>query len=140
MRPKAQKVRESRDITFEESSLLKQCLKNNLQDMGEKMSIPQAVEIERVKSQAETSPIAIDGSDDGEDSILQELKVVSIVVRRPRSEVKRLARYADCLAETLPLEREISFCMIGIVDNPTNMPRVVSRVNVQRHLELIYCL
>ena len=49
-RPETQKVRVSRDVTFEESSLLKQCQKKNLQNMGKKMIIPHPVEIEGVKS------------------------------------------------------------------------------------------
>ena len=38
-RPKTQKVKVSRDIKFEDS-LLKQCQKKNLQNMGKKMTIP----------------------------------------------------------------------------------------------------
>ena len=99
------------------------------------------MEIDRVKSQVETSPIAADGSDTSEGSVLQKLEEDSIAVKRPRSEVKSPARDADCLVETLSLDREISFCMIGIEDNPTDMStRVVSGVKVQRCSDLIYCL
>ena len=59
----------SRDIKFEESSLLTQCQKKNLQNMGKKMTIPHPVEIEGVKYQVETSPIAADGSDTGKDLV-----------------------------------------------------------------------
>ena len=92
---------------------------------------PQLLEIEGIKSQVETSPIAADGSDNGEGSILQELEKDSITVRRPMSEVNSSARYADCLAEALPLKREYLFCMIDIEDNPTNMStKVVFGVKV----------
>ena len=74
----------SRDVKFEESSLLKQCQKENLHNMGKKIAIPQPVEIEGVKSQVETSLIAIDGSDTGEDSVLQELEEGSIVVKKTK--------------------------------------------------------
>ena len=89
----------------------------------------------------ETSPIVTDGSDTGEDSFLQEMEEDFITVKRPRSEVKSPATDADCLAEALPLDREISFCIIGIEDNPADMSiRVVLGVKVQRCLELIYYL
>ena len=105
------------------------------------MTISHPVETEGVKSQVETSPIAADSFDTSEDSISQELEKDSIAVKRPRSEVKSPARDADNLAEALPLNREISFCMIGIEDNPVDMStRVVSWVKVQRHLDLIYNL
>ena len=91
-RPETQKVKVSRDVKFEESSLLKQCQKENLQNMGKKIVIPQPVEIEGVKSQVETSPIAADGFDIGEDSTMQELEEDSIAVKRPSSEVKSPVR------------------------------------------------
>ena len=89
----------------------------------------------------ETSPIAADDSDIGKDSVLQELEDDSIAVKRPRSKVKSPAKDVDCLAETLLLDREISFFMIGIENNLTIMLiRVVSGVKVQLHLVLIRCL
>ena len=73
--------------------------------------------------------------------VLQELEEDSIAVKKPRSEVKNPTRYAVCLEEVLPLDREISFCMIGIEDTPVDMStRVVSGVKVQQYLDLIYCL
>ena len=89
----------------------------------------------------ENSPIAADGSNNHEDSILQELEKDSIVVRLPSSEVNNLDRYADCLVESLSLKRNISFFMIDITDNLANMStRVVSGVKVQQRLDLIHCL
>ena len=76
----------SRDVTFDESGMVKQ-LQNKF-DMGTEKEAPQPVEIEGIKSQVETSPIAANGSDTGEDLILQELENDSITVRRSRSEVE----------------------------------------------------
>ena len=42
--------------------------------MGEEITISHVVEIEGVKSQVKTSPIVADGSNIGEDSVLQELE------------------------------------------------------------------
>ena len=59
-RPEVRKLTTSRDVTFDESAMVKQG--QNKFDMGTEKEAPQPVEIEGVKSQVETSLIAADGS------------------------------------------------------------------------------
>ena len=61
-RPEVQKVRVSNKLTFDEVSMVKQCQKEYLYNMGKEIIIPQLVEFEGVKYLVETTPIALDGS------------------------------------------------------------------------------
>ena len=66
------------------------------------------MEIEGVKSQVETSPIAADGSDSSDaDSASQEVETTpvedSIAVNRPIREIRKLAHYTDMVAYALPI-------------------------------------
>ena len=105
-RPEVRKVIVSIDVTFDESTMVKQG--QNKFDMGIKREAPQLVEIEWVKSQVETSPIAADGSDSSDaDSVLQEVETLlveeSFALNMPMREIRKLTRYTDMMAYALPV-------------------------------------
>ena len=69
------------------------------------------MEIEGVKSQVETSPIAADGSGSSDsDSASQEVETTpvedSIAVNSPRREIRMPARYTDMVAYALPVAED----------------------------------
>ena len=95
----------SRDVTFDESGMVKQV--QNKFYIGTEKEAPQPVEIEGVKSQVETS-IAADGSDNSDaDSASQEVKTTpvedSITLNKLRKEIRKSARYTDMVAYALPV-------------------------------------
>ena len=105
-RPEVRKVTVSRDVTFDESAMVKQG--QNKFDMGTEKEAPQPVEIEEVKSQVETSPIAADGSDNSDaDFVLQEVDTPpveeSIALNMPMREIRKPVWYTNIVAYALPV-------------------------------------
>ncbi|KAH9698403.1 hypothetical protein KPL71_024000 [Citrus sinensis] len=103
--PVTKKIIFSRDVTFDESAMLKQ---NDSQENEKTSRTLQQMEFEKVKS----DPAGVDetnndspSTDDDEEVLTQEpsQQQDSIAYRRPRREIRRPARFVDTVAYALPI-------------------------------------
>ncbi|KAI9166262.1 hypothetical protein LWI28_029115 [Acer negundo] len=104
----SKKIILSRDVTFEESAMLKQTFRDT---KNENPNSLQQVEFEVPKKSEKASP-TVDGHDD-QDEILVEVEdsaplseirqqPESIATSRPKRDIRKLARYTDMVAYALP--------------------------------------
>ncbi|KAH9684938.1 Integrase catalytic domain-containing protein [Citrus sinensis] len=96
--PVTKKIIFNRDVTFDESTMLKQ---KESQEDDKTSSILQQVEFEKVK----VDPASVDEIEDDEEVLTQEpsQQQDSIGYRRPCREIHRPARFVDMVAYALPI-------------------------------------
>ena len=116
--PNSKKIIFSRDVTFDESAMLKKVTHSNSEDQtgGVQQQVentPQQVELVKTVSKpaSEDNPVAEDDVEEEEEVLTQEppQQQESIAVNRPRREIQKPARFSDMVAYALPVVDEVPF-------------------------------
>ncbi|KAH9742736.1 hypothetical protein KPL70_003051 [Citrus sinensis] len=122
--PITKKIIFSRDVTFDESTMLKQ---KDSQEDDKTSSTLQQVEFEKVK----VDPAGVDEMDSDSPSIENDKEVLtqepsqqqdSIAYRRPRREIRKPARFVDMVAYALPIvDNDVHSTYREAISNPESI-------------------